>query len=172
MDVGGWDVEHLMLLKPNSKNHQCLFSCFTVFLSVAKNTHPVFLRVDNLSRLNFRRELGDKTGEIKLHALSYNNGANFLILKVTTCLFGSNCQFSPFTTVSNLISQCKGNYQLSGNTHIQISLQRYPTTRIPDSLSSCCVTKTVKCRYLGTREWYQRSAGVKTTGKILNIKKN
>ena len=31
------------------------------------------------------------------------------------------------------------------------------------------VTKTAKCRYLGNREWYYRSAGSKTTGKILNI---
>ena len=31
------------------------------------------------------------------------------------------------------------------------------------------VTKTVKCRYLGNWEWYHRSAGDKTTGKILSI---
>ena len=43
--------------------------------------------------------------------------------------------------------------------------KNYPT-RIPNSSPSCCctsVTKTVKCRYLGNREWYHRSAGVKMT---------
>ena len=34
----------------------------------------------------------------------------------------------------------------------------YPTTRIPNSCSSC-LSKTVKCRYLGNRKWYHRSAG-------------
>ena len=32
------------------------------------------------------------------------------------------------------------------------------------------VTKSVKWRYLGNQAWYHRSAGVKTTGKILNKK--
>ena len=50
--------------------------------------------------------------------------------------------------------------------------KNYPT-RIPNSSPSCCctsVTKTVKCRYLGNREWYHRSAGVKMTGKIFKYR--
>ena len=39
-----------------------------------------------------------------------------------------------------------------------------PTPRIPYSYCcSCCVTKSVKWRYLGNQAWYHRSAGVKTT---------
>ena len=44
-------------------------------------------------------------------------------------------------------------------------------TRIPKSCSYYySVTKTVTWRYLGNQAWYHRSAGVKTTGKILNKK--
>merc|ERR1712016_380155 len=45
-----------------------------------------------------------------------------------------------------------------------------PTPRIPYSCYYCYVTKSVKWRYLGNQAWYHRSAGVKTTGKILNKK--
>ena len=49
-----------------------------------------------------------------------------------------------------------------------------PTSRIPYSYYYyyySCVTKSVKWRYLGNQAWYHRSAGVKTTRKILGISK-
>ena len=45
----------------------------------------------------------------------------------------------------------------------------HQTTRIPNS-SPLLVTKTVTWRYFGNREWYHRSAGVKTTEKIPETK--
>ena len=47
-----------------------------------------------------------------------------------------------------------------------------PTPRIPNSCScSCCVTKSVKWRYLGNQAWYHSSAGVKKDREnILNKK--
>ena len=45
----------------------------------------------------------------------------------------------------------------------------HPTTRIPNS-SVLSVTKTACAMDLGNWEWYHRSAGVKTTGKILSMK--
>ena len=52
-----------------------------------------------------------------------------------------------------------------------LAFHQYPTPKFPNSCYySCYVTKSVKWRYLGNQAWYHRSAGVKTTGKIL--KKN
>ena len=49
-----------------------------------------------------------------------------------------------------------------------------PTTTTPTPTTSQKshknVTKSVKWRYLGNQAWYHRSAGVKTTRKILNEK--
>ena len=50
-----------------------------------------------------------------------------------------------------------------------IQLLEYQIPRPPRPLL-VLVTKTVTWRYLGNQEWYHRSAGVKTTGKISEIK--
>ena len=51
-----------------------------------------------------------------------------------------------------------------------MKLLEYPIPT-PPTATAPSVTKTVTWRYLGNQAWYHRFAGVKTTGKILNKKR-
>ena len=106
----------------------------------------VLLSISTLVQIRIRKNMLDRLYIVtQLYAL-HSYTLNMVMIK-------SNRRAS-----SKCIFKCEKLYVLN------------PTPRIPNSCSCCCVTKSVKWRYLGNQAWYVDPLVSKRPEKILNKK--